>query len=205
MLWHVNRHKVHDVSKDCSTLTFSTNGLLDPEDEDSEVLQNTRNIVLLHDKVWNPRSLGSSAIVPWAPQFFQTVHSNYRCSITNIAIKRQPPKTKSIQRKVIQLLLCILLGVSPASDSCMPTFRNPLSVPSSRDGCEVWEVSGGRGIYIPGLRLAGAGRTNGERGSGSGWFRVGKKVWRGRYKSRVSGCGRVIVCSMAVPPFFECV
>ena len=45
-----------------------------------------------------------------------------------------------------------------------------------------------------------------ERGaSGSGWFRVGLKVWRGRYKSRVSGCGRVIVCSMAVPPFFECV
>ena len=34
-------------------------------------------------------------------------------------------------------LLCILLGVSPASDCCMPTFRNPLSVPSSRAGCRV--------------------------------------------------------------------
>ena len=39
--------------------------------------------------------------------------------------------------------------------------------------------------------------------SGGGRFRVGEKVWRGRYKSRVSGCGRFIVCSMAVPPFFE--
>ena len=28
-------------------------------------------------------------------------------------------------------LLCTLLGVSPASNCCMPTFRNPLSVPSS--------------------------------------------------------------------------
>ena len=62
------------------------------------------------------------------------------------------------------VLLCILLGVSPASDCCMPTFRNPLSVASSRAGCTVWEVSGGRTIYIPGLRFAGAGRTNEERG-----------------------------------------
>ena len=28
-------------------------------------------------------------------------------------------------------LVCILLGISPASDCCMPTFRNTLSVPSS--------------------------------------------------------------------------
>ena len=55
-----------------------------------------------------------------------------------------------------QCLLCILLGVSPASDCCMPTFRNPLSVPSSRAGCRVWEASGGRSIYIAGLRFAGA-------------------------------------------------
>ena len=45
-----------------------------------------------------------------------------------------------------------------------------------------------------------------ERGaSGGGRCRVGEEVWRGRYKSHVSGCGRFIVCSMAVPPFFECV
>ena len=28
-------------------------------------------------------------------------------------------------------IVCILLGISPASDCCMPTFRNTLSVPSS--------------------------------------------------------------------------
>ena len=44
----------------------------------------------------------------------------------------------------------------------------------------------------------------GRGASGGGRFRVGE-VWRGRYKSRVSGCGRLIVCSMAVPPFFQCV
>ena len=37
----------------------------------------------------------------------------------------------------ISKLLCILLCVSPASDCCMPTFRNPLSVPSSRAGCKL--------------------------------------------------------------------
>ena len=64
-------------------------------------------------------------------------------------------------RRVLNLL-CILLDVSLASDCCMPTFRNPLSVRSSRAGCKVWEVSGGRSIYIPGLRLAGADRTHSE-------------------------------------------
>ena len=34
-------------------------------------------------------------------------------------------------------LVCILLGISPASDCGLPTFRNPLSVPSSRAGCKV--------------------------------------------------------------------
>ena len=41
-------------------------------------------------------------------------------------------------RRVLNLV-CIPLGISPASDkNCrMPTFRNTLSVPSSKDGCEV--------------------------------------------------------------------
>ena len=34
-------------------------------------------------------------------------------------------------------LVCILLGISPASDCGLPTFRNPLSVPSLRAGCKV--------------------------------------------------------------------
>jgi hypothetical protein len=36
--------------------------------------------------------------------------------------------------------VCVLLGISPASNFGKPTFRNPVSVPSSRAGCEVWAV-----------------------------------------------------------------
>ena len=43
-------------------------------------------------------------------------------------------------RRVLNLV-CILLGISPASDCSLPTFRNTLSVPSSRAGCEVWSTS----------------------------------------------------------------
>ena len=44
-------------------------------------------------------------------------------------------------RRVLNLLY-ILLGVSPASDCCMPTFRNPLSVPSSRaEPPTTWRLS----------------------------------------------------------------
>ena len=35
------------------------------------------------------------------------------------------------------LLVYVLLGISPASDCGLPTFRNPLSVPSSKAGCGV--------------------------------------------------------------------
>jgi len=44
-------------------------------------------------------------------------------------------------------IVCILLGNSPASDCGLPTFRNPLSVPSSRAGCRVYSTSS------PGVRL----------------------------------------------------
>ena len=37
-------------------------------------------------------------------------------------------------RRVLDIV-CILLGISPASDCGLPTFRNTLSVPSSRAGC----------------------------------------------------------------------
>ena len=39
-------------------------------------------------------------------------------------------------RRVLNIV-CILLGISPAFDCGLPTFRNPLSVPSSRAGCRV--------------------------------------------------------------------
>ena len=61
-----------------------------------------------------------------------------------------------------------------------------------------WYLYPGRGL----LELA---EPIGEGASGSGRFRVGEKVWRGRYKRDVSGCGRVIVYCMVVPFFFECV
>jgi hypothetical protein len=38
------------------------------------------------------------------------------------------------------MLVCILLGISPASDCDLPTFRNLLSVPSSKAGCRVLSV-----------------------------------------------------------------
>ena len=40
----------------------------------------------------------------------------------------------------VHSLVCILLGISPASDCGLPTFRNSLSVPSSRAGCEVLSI-----------------------------------------------------------------
>ena len=39
-------------------------------------------------------------------------------------------------RRVLNLV-CTLFSISPASDCGFPTFRNPLSIPSSRAGCKV--------------------------------------------------------------------
>ena len=46
--------------------------------------------------------------------------------------------------KRLNIFVCILLGISPASDCGLPTFRNPLSVPSSRAGCKVWSMNSER-------------------------------------------------------------
>jgi hypothetical protein len=40
-------------------------------------------------------------------------------------------------RKETISFVCILLGISPASDYDLPTFRNSLSVPYSKAGCRV--------------------------------------------------------------------
>jgi hypothetical protein len=80
-------------------------------------------------------------------------------------------------RRVLNIV-CVLFGISPASDCDLPTFWNPLSVPSSKAGCRVlsgwWEESV---VFIPWPRLARAGRTNrGGRnqvvGGQSGWVSV---------------------------------
>jgi hypothetical protein len=39
--------------------------------------------------------------------------------------------------KLMSYIVCIHLGISPASDCDLPTFRNPLSVPSSKAECRV--------------------------------------------------------------------
>ena len=44
---------------------------------------------------------------------------------------------------VVYFLLCI----SPASNCSWPTFRNPVSVPSSKVGCTVWGVRGSKVFY----------------------------------------------------------
>ena len=40
------------------------------------------------------------------------------------------------------VVVCFLLGVSPASDLYMPTFRNTLSVPSSKAGVKFFFFAG---------------------------------------------------------------
>ena len=45
--------------------------------------------------------------------------------------------------------MCNLLGISPSSDYWMPTFRNTLSVPSSKAGYEVWSIHTSHFISSP--------------------------------------------------------
>jgi len=46
----------------------------------------------------------------------------------------------STQGLVTYYLVYFLLGISPASICSLPTFRNPVSVPSSKAGCTVYTV-----------------------------------------------------------------
>jgi len=41
-----------------------------------------------------------------------------------------------------------LLGISPASNCSWPTFRNHVSVPSSKAGCTVWGVRGSKVFFF---------------------------------------------------------
>ena len=42
--------------------------------------------------------------------------------------------------KYLNIIVYFLLGISPASNCSWPTFRNPVSVPSSKAGCTVWKM-----------------------------------------------------------------
>ena len=67
-------------------------------------------------------------------------------------------------RRVLNIVY-VLLDISPASVWGLPTFRNPLSVPSSKAGCRIWSVNSERelGVYIPVLRFPLGWETNGFR------------------------------------------
>ena len=81
--------------------------------------------------------------------FLNTPFNHYWCNIeltsTAPSILARP-MSRSEWHCIVQCsvlpsnLVCILLGISPASDCGLPTFRNPLSVPSSRAGCKVWSI-----------------------------------------------------------------
>jgi len=48
--------------------------------------------------------------------------------------KRRGRKCNHLQcDQLTKIFVCILLGISPASDYGLPTFRNTLSVPSSKN------------------------------------------------------------------------
>ena len=53
---------------------------------------------------------------------------------------------RSLQYLFIEI---VLLGISPASNCSWPTFRNPVSVPSSKARGRLWCVRGSKVQYIP--------------------------------------------------------
>ena len=56
----------------------------------------------------------------------------------------------------------VLLGISPASICNMPTFRNHVSVPSSKAGSRLCGVSKGKAIYTVAGNGTGAVRPMGK-------------------------------------------
>ena len=69
----------------------------------------------------------------------QTSYWIYCCVLTERAYWIYLSFLISNFRRVLNTV-CILLGISSASDCFLPTFRNPLSVPSSRAGCRVVHI-----------------------------------------------------------------
>ena len=104
----------------------------------------------------------------------------------------------------INYVVYVLLGISLASDCGLPTFQNPLSVPSSKAGCGVRSVDSEKmhGIYTRVGVFARAGGPIGDQV-------VGGSEWVGRSGGGgikdASGCRRVIVYSLFVPFLFKCV
>jgi hypothetical protein len=59
----------------------------------------------------------------------QTFKNSYESSLWDLRAYENVQGESSI--------MCVLLGISPASGCDLPTFRNPLSVQSSKAGCRV--------------------------------------------------------------------
>ena len=99
----------------------------------------------------------SAWITPWWWPESMTVRVRQLTGKRGAKQQRQNTRGK-IPQKYIHIILdfklspcfesCILLGISPASDCGLPTFRNPLSVPSSWAGCKVWSI-----LYIQPLKM----------------------------------------------------
>jgi len=64
--------------------------------------------------------------------------------------------------ELIKSTVYVLLGISPASTCDMPTFRNHVSVPSSKAGSRLCGVRKGKGIYTVAGNGTGAGQANGK-------------------------------------------
>jgi hypothetical protein len=67
-------------------------------------------------------------------------------------------------------IVCVLLGISPASNFGKPMFWNPVLAPSSRAGCEVWAVRGCTVfIPVPGFPLELVDKKGEQVVGGSEW------------------------------------
>jgi hypothetical protein len=84
------------------------------------------------------KELRSMILLSWFLSLCPSVYHIVRPSVCVCKWKHSTHK-KWISMKFC--IVCVLLGISPASDCDLPTFRNPLSVPSSKAGCRV--LSGG--------------------------------------------------------------
>jgi hypothetical protein len=82
------------------------------------------------------KSINKVIFVMACPKSFQLVNTSTK--IPNILVKVEKITVFLILnfRRVLNIV-CILLGISPASDCDLPKFRNLLSVPSSKAGCGV--------------------------------------------------------------------
>ena len=59
-------------------------------------------------------------------------------------------------------IVYVLLGISPVSICNMPTFRNHVSVPSSKAGSRLCGVREGEAIYTVAGNRTGASQANGK-------------------------------------------